>query len=75
LMERLSERGIDTRPFFHPLSSIPAYEDSEQAYIARQRNHVVYGISSYSINLPSALSLEKQQIELVCNILKEVISK
>jgi perosamine synthetase len=73
LMERLSEHGIDTRPFFHPLSSIPAYEDSEQAYIARQRNKVAYSVSPYAINLPSALSLEKQQIETVCNILKKVI--
>ena len=22
---RLAEQGIDTRPFFHPLSSLPAY--------------------------------------------------
>jgi perosamine synthetase len=73
LMERLSEHGIDTRPFFHPLSSIPAYEDSEQAYIARQRNRVLYSISPYAINLPSALSLGKQQIETVCNILKKVL--
>jgi len=74
LMERLNDHGIDTRPFFHPLSSIPAYEDSEQAHIARQRNNVVYGISPYAINLPSALSLEKQQIEMICNILKKDLS-
>jgi hypothetical protein len=73
LMERLSLHGIDTRPFFHPLSSIPAYEDSEQAHIARQRNKVVYGISPYSINLPSALSLGKEEIKTVCKALKELL--
>jgi perosamine synthetase len=74
LMERLSQHGIDTRPFFHPLSSIPAYEDSEQAHIARQRNHAVYGISPYAINLPSALSLEKEHILFVCETLKSILA-
>lgn len=66
LMERLHQRGIDTRPFFHPLSSIPAYEDSEQAHIARRQNTTAYNISPYAINLPSALSLGEDEIETVC---------
>src|SRR5262249_23256035 len=37
---QLSERGIDTRPFFHPLSSLPAYQSFPQARIARDRNYV-----------------------------------
>jgi perosamine synthetase len=74
LMERLSKHGIDTRPFFHPLSSIPAYEDSEQAYLARERNKIVYGISPYAINLPSALNLTRENIKYVCDILKDNLS-
>jgi perosamine synthetase len=74
LMERLSQHNIDTRPFFHPLSSIPAYEDHEQAHLARAQNKVTYSISPYAINLPSSLSLEKHQIEMVCNTLKKILS-
>jgi perosamine synthetase len=74
LMERFSQYGIDTRPFFHPLSSIPAYEDSEQAYLARQRNQVVYDISPYAINLPSALNLTREDIKHVCDCLKDILS-
>jgi len=73
LMDRLSRRDIDTRPFFHPLSSIPAYEDHEQAHLARARNKIVYGISPYSINLPSALSLSKEEITMVCTTLIDVL--
>ena len=73
LMERLSQRDIDTRPFFHPLSSIPAYEGLEQAHLARQRNKVVYRISPYGINLPSALSLSKEEIKTVCAALRDVL--
>jgi len=74
LMERLGQRGMDSRPFFHPLSSLPAYEDSEQAHIARQRNKVAYRISPYAINLPSALSLGRDEIDTVCDAFREVIS-
>jgi perosamine synthetase len=73
LMERLSQFNIDSRPFFHPLSSIPAYEDSEQAHIARQRNAIAYRISPYAINLPSALSLGKSEIKKVCTTLKNIL--
>jgi perosamine synthetase len=75
LMERLSEHDIDTRPFFHPLSSIPAYEDATQAHLARQRNKVVYGIGPYAINLPSALSLSKEEIHAVCAALLDILHR
>jgi len=73
LMERLSQHNIDSRPFFHPLSSIPAYEDSEQAHIARQRNKVAYKISPHAVNLPSALSLEKKQVQFVCDTVRSCL--
>lgn len=74
LMERLGQQGIDTRPFFHPLSSIPAYEDLEQARFARERNKDAYRISPYAVNLPSALVLDKSQIKYVCDKLKEILA-
>lgn len=74
LMERLGQYGMDTRPFFHPLSSIPAYEDFEQAHLARERNTVAYRISPYAINLPSALDLSREDIQYVCKALKEILN-
>jgi perosamine synthetase len=74
LIQQLGQYEINTRPFFHPLSSLPAYEDSEQAHLARQRNKVAYQISPYAINLPSALNLTREDIEGVCNILKTILS-
>lgn len=73
IMEKLSAVGIDTRPFFHPLSSIPAYEGSNQAFLARERNKVAYRISPYAINLPSALVLGRDEIRTVCDKLKEAL--
>ena len=66
VMERLSASGIDSRPFFYPLSSLPAYENLPQAVAARARNAVGYSISPRAVNLPSALCLTREQVRRVC---------
>jgi perosamine synthetase len=73
LMEKMSERNIDCRPFFHPLSSIPAYRDTEQARLARARNQVSYTVSPYGLNLPSSLSLTRETVGVICANLKDVL--
>jgi perosamine synthetase len=73
LMAKMSERNIDCRPFFHPLSSIPAYRDTEQARLARPRNHVSYRLSPYGLNLPSSLSLTKETVGVICDNLKDIL--
>jgi perosamine synthetase len=74
LMELLAERAIDCRPFFHPLSSLPAYADSPEAGKARQRNAVSYRISPSAVNLPSALNLTRTQVARVCQSLRDVLA-
>ena len=66
----MSEEGIDCRPFFHPLSSIPAYRESGQAEEARRRNKNAYEVSPYGINLPSGLNLTEEKVDYVCGVLK-----
>jgi perosamine synthetase len=75
LIELMSTRNIDCRPFFHPLSSLPAYGHLSQAKEASKRNQVSYQISPYGINLPSSLSITKEEIVYVCEVLKDVVSK
>lgn len=74
LMELLAAQGIDCRPFFHPLSSLPAYAHSAQAALARKRNAGSYRISPFAVNLPSALSLNPTAIRRVCSCLKEALA-
>jgi perosamine synthetase len=73
LMALLSEKGIDCRPFFYPLSSLPAYKSFPQAHIAKERNSISYAISPFGINLPSALKLEKKDVHKVCEALKLIL--
>jgi len=73
LMDLMSGKGIDCRPFFHPLSSIPAYKKLEQAEQARQRNKNAYKISPYGLNLPSGMNMTEEKVAYVCEVLKSIL--
>ena len=75
LMQEMSRRSIDCRPFFNPLSSLPAYAHLEESQKARRRNSKSYAICPYGINLPSALNLNNEKVKYVCDELKEIISR
>lgn len=74
LMERLLQRGYDSRPFFHALSSLPAYADRPEAEAARARNKVSYSICPWGVNLPSALCLTREMVADVCGALREILA-
>jgi perosamine synthetase len=70
LMARMSARGVDCRPFFYPLSSIPAYQEFPDAARARRSNVVSYQLSPFGVNLPSALNLTREKVEYVADALR-----
>jgi len=74
LIDYMKKQNIDTRPFFNPLSSIPAYKDLGQIQQAKIKNPVSYAISPYAINLPSGLDMTREKVRKVCNILKNFIT-
>ena len=73
IMHKLKENGIDSRPFFYPLSSQPAYEYTIQAKKAQTKNMVSYRVSPLGINLPSGMSTDQEIVAHVCNVLKQVL--
>ena len=73
IMHKLKENGIDSRPFFYPLSSQPAYEHTIQAKKAQKKNMVSYRISPLGINLPSGMSTDHEIVAHVCHVLKQVL--
>jgi perosamine synthetase len=62
LMALLREDGIETRPFFYPLSALPAFRFRGGRARWGRRNPTAYRVSEQAINLPSALSLEREDI-------------
>lgn len=73
MMAALKEQGVDTRPFFHPLSSLPAYRDAKDMPRARRVNQVAYDIGSRAINLPCGMSVTDEDVNFVCDKLIAVI--
>jgi perosamine synthetase len=65
LVPALREHNVDCRPFFYPLSMLPAYGAFPTASVARARNSASYAVSPYGVNLPSALSLTQEQVAFV----------
>jgi perosamine synthetase len=62
VIKKLHANGVNTRPFFDPLSSLKAYADVPHV---RATTAASYNISKRAINLPSALNLEKRDIDVV----------
>ncbi len=75
LIRLFKQEQIDTRPFFHPLSFIPAYRQTEQAREALARNTTAYALSPFGINLPSGLNLTPALVTRVCDVLKRILDR
>jgi perosamine synthetase len=72
-MARLESLGLPSRPFFYPLTSLPAYPGLEEKH--RQLNPVSYDISSRGINLPGALIMTEDQVDAVCKGVRTILSR
>lgn len=75
LIPALREQGVDCRPFFYPLSMLPAYAAFPATKGAKERNVNSYAISPYGVNLPSALIITEEQVKFVAGRLKAILGK
>lgn len=71
---QMSECNVECRPFFYPLSSLPAYENKATSSEAKVKNEVSYKISPFGVNLPSALNLTLAQVEYVCQQVTNIMA-
>ena len=58
LMAALRERGVDSRPYFYPVSDMPMYFAADTP--------VTHRISQSGINLPSYVGLTQQDVQFIC---------
>lgn len=73
LIKGLKGRNIDARPFFYPLSSLPAYQDLKHE--SKPNNKVAFRISGFAVNLPSALNMTEENVKLVAYSLASFMTK
>jgi len=60
LIEKLSREGIDSRPFFYPIHVQPPHRIREKIPVAEE-------LSKKGINLPSFVTLKKEEIEKIAD--------
>ncbi|MGB7043021.1 MAG: DegT/DnrJ/EryC1/StrS family aminotransferase, partial [Xanthobacteraceae bacterium] len=70
-MAELTKLGVPSRPFFYPLSSLPAYPGREEE--GRRNNPVAYDVSACGINVPSPLNLTATDLDTVCDGIHRVL--
>lgn len=75
LMKALAERYIDSRPFFHPLSSLPAYTALPGVETARKQNRISYDIGARGVNLPSGFNLTEEDVDYVCACVIDILKQ
>jgi len=75
IIASLGRDGIDSRPFFSPLSSLPAYADLTQSREAMTSHPVSYHLGPNGVNLPSALTLSDADVDQVSSALHRLRPK
>lgn len=66
LMKEFLKYNIQTRPFFYPLSSLPAVNCEVDTPIS-------FDIFSRAINLPCGLNITKKQVSYICDCLIKIL--
>jgi len=64
LLRRLQDAGIQSRPLWHPIHSLPPYRDS-QAY----RVEVADRLYAQALSLPCSVGITDEQLERVIGLI------
>ncbi len=73
MLKELPKRGVPVRPFFYPLSSLPAYAKNPSG--GRDRNPTAYDVAQRGIHLPCAMNLTMDQIDFISEALLDAMKQ
>ncbi|RMH56067.1 MAG: DegT/DnrJ/EryC1/StrS family aminotransferase [Candidatus Hydrogenedentota bacterium] len=62
--QKLKRCGIETRPFFHPISSLPMFSKNPERPVARQ-------LFTRGLTLPSGAKLSRKDVQWICHALRK----
>lgn len=65
LIMKLKEHGIESRTFFMPIHEMPPYKECKHCDMTLTNE-----LFNRGINLPSSVGIKEEEIELVCEIIK-----
>ena len=67
LMRRMKTRGVDSRPFFHSIHTMPPYATGQSLPVAER-------LSRQGINLPSSCALTDDDVRRVARVIRETLA-
>ena len=65
----LADAGIETRPFFHPLHTMPPYANSRSTGLA-----VTERVAQSGLNLPTSAMVGERELDLISNLIRSIAS-
>jgi perosamine synthetase len=75
IMAELDKRNIDSRPFFSPLSSLPAFDDRATSKRHVRPDNAGLRIAAHGVNLPSGYNMTQELVGIVCEAFREVLAE
>lgn len=75
VMEALDQAGVDSRPVFTMLSSMPAFADRPAALRHAKDNRASQVLSKYGVNLPSSALTTEADVEYICDVLLALLTE
>jgi len=67
LVQKLAEKGVETRCFFYPMHIMPPYK----RYAVNRRFPIAEKLSSSGINLPSSVNLTEEEVHEVAHLISD----
>jgi perosamine synthetase len=67
LMAELKRRGVDTRPYFYPMSRMP--------YLEPAATPVSHAVAEIGLNLPTYVGLEESDVRFIAEQLQECVAE
>ena len=71
-MAYLKENGVDSRPFFIPLHTLPPFR--QESARRKETLPATERISSAGFNLPTHADLTESDLDYICSIIREFAS-
>lgn len=71
-LDHFARWGLPGRPFFYPLSSLPAYGEADRY---RPLNPVAYDLTDRGIDLPSALNMTEEDADYVAECVHDLVRR
>ena len=72
-IKKLAKLDVPARPFFYPLSSLPAYEQFGTG--SKEENPNAFDVSDRGITLACHYNLTDEQIDFICDGIRKILEK